>query len=96
MKEELEEHSLHSWLSARPGQGAGRLRRGDRGPVTHSRLEVGEGRLPARSLHRTCADAGLFAVPGSAEGWAIELRDYISHKAAGPRRRDSQESLHLV
>lgn len=37
--------------------------RGDRGPVTHSRQEVGEGQPPARSQHCTCADASAAGRP---------------------------------
>ncbi|ELK15454.1 Putative D-lactate dehydrogenase, mitochondrial [Pteropus alecto] len=35
----------------------------------------------------------MLAVPGSSEEWSIGLRDYISHKPAGPERWDFLERL---
>lgn len=46
------------------GSGRGEAKtRGNRGPVTHSRLEVGEGRPPARWQPCTCADKGTVRRP---------------------------------
>ena len=64
----------------------------------HPLAAAGGGRAATGALAavrmRRCK--GLHAVPGSSEGLSVKLLDYISHKPAGPHRRDSQESFHLV
>lgn len=93
----LERHSLHSWLSAKPGHGAGRLRRAETGALSPTQgWKWGKGGHRRAGSIAHAQMQGLLAVPGSFEGWSIELRNYISHKPAGPHRRDSQESLRLV